>query len=102
MGQFTSGKFAKGICDRCGDKRYLNDLRLEWTGLKVCDECFDRKDPLEFPTHFPLDPEALENPRPDNDVEAGQGVIRTSSTIGKAFAGIELECELGQVTVSVA
>lgn len=102
MGQFTSGKFAKAICDRCGDKRYLKDLKLEWTGLKVCNQCFDIKDPLEFPTNFPVDPEALENPRPNNEVEAGQGVIRTPSKIGKGFPGIELECELGQVTVSVA
>ena len=34
MGQFTSGKFAKGLCDRCGDKHMLNDLKLEWTGFE--------------------------------------------------------------------
>ena len=102
MGQFTSGKFAKGMCDRCGDKHYLNDLKLEWTGLKVCSECFDLKDPLEFPTNFPFDPEVLENPRPDIEVEAGQGIIRVPLKIGKTFAGIELEVEVGQVTVTVS
>ena len=102
MAHFTAGKFAPGICDRCGDKHKLNDLKLEWTGLKVCDECFDPKDPLEFPTNFPTDPEAVENPRPDNETEAGQGVIRTPSMVGKTFAGITLECEVGQVEVAVA
>lgn len=101
MSQFTSGKFAKGICDRCGQRYYLNDLKLEWTGLKVCDSCLDAKDPIEFPTNFPIDPEALENPRPDSDVEAGAGVIRTPSAIGSSFSGIELECEMGNVTVTV-
>jgi hypothetical protein len=101
MAHFSSGKHAKAYCDRCGDKHYLNDLKLEWTGLKVCDECWDPKDPLEFPTNFPIDPEAIENPRPGSEVEAGEGVVRTPSMIGKNFSGFELECELGEVTVSV-
>jgi len=102
MSNFTSGKFAKGMCDRCGDKHYLNKLILEWTGLKVCKICLDQKDPLEFPTNFPVDPESVQNPRPDIDVEAGQGTISVPSRLGSSFAGIELECEIGDVTVTVA
>lgn len=30
-----------GSCQRCGFKRRLNDMSLEWTGLRVCDECHD-------------------------------------------------------------
>ena len=37
---YASGKFAVAICDRCGFKKKLHDLRKEWTGLKVCDACF--------------------------------------------------------------
>ena len=102
MNEFTSGKFAKGHCDRCGQRYYLNKLKLEWTGLKVCKSCFDPQDSLEFPTHFPVDPEALENPRPDIDVEAGEGIIRTPNRVGSGFPGIELEVQVGDVTVTVA
>ena len=101
MARFTSGKFAPGICDRCGFKYKLLDLKEEWTGLLVCDECWDAKDPLEFPTNFPTDPESVRNPSPDDDVEASDGVIRLPSRVGSSFAGIELECERGTVTVTV-
>lgn len=30
-----------GICDRCGFKFRLNELRKEWSGLMVCDADFD-------------------------------------------------------------
>lgn len=32
-----------GVCMRCGFKRRVNQLRKEWTGLRVCDECWDPK-----------------------------------------------------------
>ena len=102
MAQFTSGKFAKAICDRCGDKVKYKDLIEEWTGLRVCETCLDPEDPLEFPRNFPVDPEALQHPRPDTAIEAGEGIIRVSGKLGKGFSGIELELEVGQVTVSVA
>jgi hypothetical protein len=101
MANFTSGKFAKAICDRCGDKMNYSDLKKEWTGLRVCEECLDEEDPLEFPTNFPVDAESLHNPRPDNDIEAGQGTIRVAPRIGSAIDGIAIECEIGQVTVTV-
>lgn len=28
---------------RCGFKRRVNKLRTEWTGLRVCSECWDPK-----------------------------------------------------------
>lgn len=30
-----------GVCQRCGFKRRVNQLSKEWTGLRVCAECFD-------------------------------------------------------------
>ena len=41
----------------------------------------------------PISPSTLkhwENPRPDNEVEAGEGVIRTPSTVGVGFAGFDI------------
>lgn len=33
------------ICQRCGFKRHANELRREWTGLRVCAECWDPRHP---------------------------------------------------------
>ena len=98
---FTSGKYAKARCDRCGDKKKYLDLKLEWTGLRVCKSCWDPKTALEFPTNFPSDPEALRDPRPDNDVEANHGVVRINSGIGTGFKLTTMNIELGTVTVTI-
>jgi hypothetical protein len=102
MAKFTSGKYAKAMCDRCGDEVKYKALRLEWTGLKVCRTCLDPKTALEFPSNFPTDPEALKDPRVDNDVEAGDGTIGIDKTIPSSFKGYGIEIELGDITVSVS
>ena len=62
---FATGKFALGICDRCGQQYKLLQLKKEWTGIFACPECWEPKHPqLDPPYHGP-DPEALKNPRPD-------------------------------------
>lgn len=35
------------ICDRCGFKMKNTQLRLEWTGLRVCRKCWEPKHPQE-------------------------------------------------------
>ena len=45
-----SGKFALGLCDRCSQRYYLNELRweitnMERTGLRVCEDCLDKDHP---------------------------------------------------------
>lgn len=35
-------------CDRCGEKFKARQLRKEWTGLRVCSDCFDQRHPQEF------------------------------------------------------
>jgi len=99
--QFTSGKYAESICDRCGLQYKLKQLRLEWTGLKVCRTCWDPKTALEFPSNFPADAEAVRDPRPDNDIEASGGMVVTGSAIGTAFNIPELNITLGEVTVTL-
>jgi len=101
--KFSSGKYAQAICDRCGIQVKYQQLKEEWTGLMVCMDCWDPKTALEFPMNFPSDPESLRDPRPDNDTEAGNGRIFTSSNvIGSTIKGFGIECELGDVTVSMA
>ena len=98
---YASGKFAVAICDRCGFKKKLHDLRKEWTGLKVCDACFEPKHPQLGPFNHIADPEALYDPRPNNDIEANGGnVFSTDNPIGRSFRGFLLTSALGTVTIA--
>lgn len=48
---------AKGICMRCGFEYLLRELRKEWTGAVVCDDCWDKRpEVLKAPK---LEPEGL-------------------------------------------
>ena len=90
------------MCDRCGHEVKLKSLIEEWTGLKVCKKCLDPKTALEFPGHFPIDAEAIKDPRPDNDVEAGDGTVTISGlSLGGTFKTPPVRAELGTVTVSI-
>jgi|TARA_A100000171_G_scaffold1547_1_gene1682 hypothetical protein len=65
---FASGKFSQAICDRCGFQvPYLN-LSKEWNGLLVCQECYEPKHPQLDPGYHSADAEALENPRPQEQL----------------------------------
>ena len=101
--QYTSGKYAKAICDRCGVEMKYTDLRTEWTGLRVCKSCLDPKTAQEFPSNFPTDPEALRDPRPDNDIEASLGIATIQDLdIGSSFKIASANFELGEVTVTLS
>lgn len=41
--QGPRGPGAKGECMRCGFTYLLADIRKEWSGARVCPECFDPK-----------------------------------------------------------
>jgi len=65
---------AYGQCPRCGFKKRLNDLRLEWSGLRVCSPCWDpRPDTMSPPVVYP---EGL--PRPDAQPELPDAFIQTT------------------------
>ena len=72
--KYVSGKFAIGLCDRCGQRFDLKELKIQIvagraTNLKVCSSCLDRDHPQYFIGRVPLnDPQALLNPRPDNGI----------------------------------
>ena len=117
---YAQGKYSRGICDRCGfDYPYL-DLRKEWTGFKVCGECYEPKHPQLEPTHNVSDPEALYQPRPTVTAPVGQqGFVRVSNpkdnngvsspimwaqnsdTIGSMYLVDKASASLGTVTVTV-
>jgi len=61
---YASAKFAIALCDRCGFRYKLLELRKEWNGLFVCQECYEPKHPQLDPPYHPADPEAIKNARP--------------------------------------
>ena len=104
---YAYGKYAYGICDRCGFRYLLHELKQEWTNFKVCSECYEAKSPqLEPPPHV-TDAEALYNPRPDiNYKTAALGVVTTTKPggmtttddpIGTDFKGLDATGEVGTI-----
>ena len=99
---YASGKYAKAMCDRCGFEYEYTQLKKEWNGLKTCPTCFEPKHPQLEPLLNFLEPEALRDPRPDNDKEVGLGkIITTSDPIGKAISGFQVNTSVGTVDAGV-
>ena len=95
---YASGKYAKAMCDRCGFEYEYTQLKKEWNGLKTCPTCFEPKHPQLEPLLNFLEPEALRDPRPDNDKEVGLGkVVTTSDPIGKVISGFQVNTSVGTV-----
>lgn len=64
---------AWGTCPRCTFDTRLSDMRLDWTGARVCVQCWDpRPDTMTPPVVFP---EGL--PRPDAQPELPDAFIAT-------------------------
>lgn len=51
-------------CDRCGFKRKASELKLEWDGLRVCEQCWEPRQPQDF-VRARSDPKALPWTRPE-------------------------------------
>lgn len=88
MAGYTSGKFGLALCDQCGQQFKLNELKKEWTGFKVCDECYQPKHPQLEPKRSLNEPQALLEPRP----EARLGVdVYVGDTADTSFASIGMQ-----------
>lgn len=72
---YASGKKAWGISDRSGRRYRLREMKLEWNGSLVGPDEYEPKHPQLFPIKPSPDPQALRNPRPEQDL-AGQRVIQ--------------------------
>jgi hypothetical protein len=70
--RFASGKIAIAICDRCGFRFRLRELKelvvkTKKVNLLVCPACWDPDHPQLQLGMYPVDdPQALRNPRPDS------------------------------------
>ena len=69
--RYASGKTAIAMCDRCGFRYRLRDLKTliiktKNINLLVCSECWEPDQPQLQLGMYPVDdPQALRNPRPD-------------------------------------
>ena len=62
---FAAAKHAYGLCDICGQRYRLNDLRKNWKGFMVCAADYEPKEPQLFPLRVVGDAIAVQDPRPD-------------------------------------
>ena len=118
---YAMGKYALGICDRCGFQCDYLDMKKEWNGLKVCQESNEPKQPQLTPA-IPRDVESLFEPRPEiplpraqlgrvTTVNPSSAVIDARGTntmtftddpIGSKFEGETATSALGSLTVSTS
>ena len=115
---YAVGKYALGLCDRCGFEYKLNELKEEWNKFKTCPECFEPKAPQLGPTPTVTDAEALYKPRPNNDKEVGEGFVAVSDAnvfnstsinslsmnpalLGANFKVSKMTSSLGTVTITI-
>lgn len=89
---FASGKHAYGLCDICGQRYRLTDLKKNWKGFMVCSRDYEPKEPQLYPLHYTADAIALQDPRPDRHepmlVALGSGVDAPFSSVGMQPAPI--------------
>ena len=67
MSKYATGKWAYGISDRSGFRYRLRDMRKEWNGLLVGKDEWEAKQPQLEPLRATPDPQALRNPRPEQN-----------------------------------
>ena len=68
-------------CDRCADVKYASQLKKEWTGFIVCEQCWEPRHPQEFLRGRP-DNSNVPWTRPDSidDVVAKNGDVSKTLT----------------------
>jgi len=86
---FASGKNAYGISDRSGRRYRLREMRLEWTGSLVGPDEFEPKHPQLFPPKAFPDPQALRNPRPEQNLDSERAIQTGYNPVGfKEIEGV--------------
>jgi hypothetical protein len=101
MGRFATGKFAYGISDRSGQRYKLNEMKREWNGLLVGRDEYEPKQPQLEPRRKVVDPQALQNPRPDR-VEPLDVFVAVPLVEGPTFRPLVGYALVGSVTVTTS
>jgi hypothetical protein len=69
LSKFAIGKHAFGISDRSGFRYRLKNMRKEWNGLLVGRDEWEEKHPQLQPLRAIPDPQAIKDPRPEQNLE---------------------------------
>ena len=91
--RFASGKIAIAICDRCGFRFRLRELRkliikTKQVNILVCNECWEPDQPQLQLGMYPVDdPQALRNPRNDNTYY--QSGVTSTGSLGEGSRNIQ-------------
>jgi hypothetical protein len=91
--RFASGKIAIAICDRCGFRFRLRELReliikTKQVNILVCTNCWEPDQPQLQLGMYPVDdPQALRNPRNDNTYY--QSGTTATGSIGEGSRNIQ-------------
>jgi|TARA_R110000744_G_scaffold371811_1_gene483052 hypothetical protein len=87
MGKFASGREALAISDRSGFRYPYRLMKKEWNGLLVGPDEWDPKQPQLGPFRKVVDPEALQDARPETGLEEQRNIQYGFDPVG--FMGDE-------------
>ena len=76
---------ANAICMRCGRKVKRFDIKVEWTGIRVCNRCWDPRHPVTMPIPVPMDSLPLPFALPRPQAQYIQGIQDGLSIWGKQY-----------------
>jgi hypothetical protein len=92
--RWASGKHSIAQCDRCNFRYKLKELKTQTVKtkpfkIKVCPSCWDPDQPQLQLGMYPVDdPQAVQDPRPDNSyLQSGNNGLQTSSSGGTTPSG---------------
>ena len=100
---YASAPWAWGLCDRCGFRTPLRELKYEVydqrpNGLRVCPECHDKDHPQLQVSRLKVDdPIGLRDPRPDIDKQASTSYFGWNP-VGNPITGV-IASAIGTLTV---
>lgn len=98
MAKFASGKDSWAISDRSGFRYPYKVMKKEWNGLLVGPDEYEPKHPQLGPFRKVVDPQALQNARPDRieplDVYVGVPLVEAPN-----LKPVQAFGKVGQVTV---
>ncbi len=101
MAKFATGKDSYAICDRSGFRYPYKVMRREWNGLLVGPDQYEPKHPQLGPFRKVVDPQALQNARPDRtepmDVYVGVPTVEDENLRPATGSG-----QVGLVTVTTS
>ena len=101
MAKFASGKDSYAICERSGLRYPYKVMRTEWNGLRVWPDQYEPKHPQLGPFRKVVDPQALQNARPDRtepmDVYVGLPTVENENLRPATGFG-----QVGLVTVTTS